>query len=165
MIFKNKTFWAVAALLVLIIGYFYTQVDWETRAIRKQFDGLIEQVEKDGPASTFEALGRSRKVVAYFAPEPSVEYFPGRHLPKDLDAMGGAFISVWGQIEKASVRVIRHDVTIDETYPEAESLVTARCSVILNGSEQMGDTIKYRINWIQIDGDWRIQAVVALAGR
>lgn len=165
MIFKNKTLWVVVALLALVAGYFYTQVDWDARAVRKQFDALIELVEKDGPTSTLEALGRSRKVMEHFAPRASVEYFPGRHLPKDLDAMGGAFVSVWGKLDKASVRVTRHDVKVDENDSEAESMVTASCSVILNGSEQMGDTIKYRIGWDRIEGKWRIKSVVALAGR
>jgi len=46
---------------------------------------------------------------------------------------------------------------------EQAQRVEWRCSVIFEGSEQMGDTIKYRINWIQVDGDWQIYSVITLA--
>lgn len=154
-----KTPLIVAAVLLLIAGYFYTTVDWEARAIRKRVSQLVEQVEKDGPVSTFEALGRSRKLVAVFAEGAEVEYVPGRSLPKDLDSMSAAFISAWGQVDKASVRVIRHEVNVDHDRSEAESMLTARCSVVLNGAEQMGDTLEYKIFWRKIYGDWRIRSL------
>jgi len=153
----------ILSVLGVVLGYLYTQIDWESRAVRNQLNGLINLVEKDGAVSTFEAVGRSRKLTNFFAEDASVEYFPGRRLPKDLDAMSGAFLSVWGNIDKANVRVTRHEVEVDES--EAESLVTASCSVIFEGSEQMGDTIKYRINWIQVDGDWLITSVIALGSQ
>lgn len=150
------------AVLALIAGYFYSQVDWEARAVRKRFDQLVELVEKDGAVSKFEAVGRARKLPGFFAESPSVEYYPNRRLPKDLDAMSGAFLSVWGQIDTASITVIRHEVQLDEGRPRAESNIIVRSSVMMNGSEKMGDTLKYRIYWIEIDGEWRIQEVLAL---
>ncbi len=145
----------IAVVVVLVIvGYFYTQVDWEARAVRKQFSELVELVEKDGAVSKFEALGRSRKLTTFFTDDASVVYYRARSLPRDTDAMAGAFLSVWGQLERASVTVLRHEVLIDES--EAESQVTARCSVIMDGSEQVGDTLEYHIDWRKVDGDWRI---------
>ncbi len=151
---------AIAAVL-LIAGYFYTVVDWNARAVRKQLDALAELVEKDGPVSTFDSVGRSRKLPGFFADNPSVEYFPGRRLPKDLDAMSGAFLSVWGEIDTASVRISRHEVEVNDE--RAESMITARCSVVIDGSEKMGDVLDYRINWAKIEGDWLIRSVVALS--
>lgn len=150
----------VLAVVALIAGYFYTQVDWDARAIRKQLNELADLVEKDGPTSTFDSVGRSRKLVAHFAESPSVEFIPGRRLPKNLDSMSGAFLSVWGEIDKASVRISRHEVEINED--RAESTVTAKCSVIVSGSDRMGDSLDYRISWIRVDGEWLIQSVVAL---
>lgn len=145
----------------LLAAYFYTQVDWDERAVRNQLKELTELVEKDGPVSTFDSVGRSRKLVGFFAKNPSIEYVPGRKLPKDLDSMSGAFLSVWGQIEKASVRISRHEVKINDD--RAESTVTAKCSVILEGSDRMGDAIDYRITWVRVEGDWLIKSVVALS--
>lgn len=153
----------VLAIVALLAGYFYTQVDWDARAIRKQLNELVELVEKDGPTSTFDSVGRSRKLVGCFANNPSVEYIPGRRLPKDLDSMSGAFLSVWGEIEQASVRISRHEVEIKGD--RAESNITARCSVIMDGSDRMGDSLNYRITWVRIDGEWLIQSVVALGAR
>ena len=149
-------------IVSLIIGYFYLQVDWNARAIRKQFSQLIELVEKEGAVSKFESVGRSRKLPGFFTDNASIEYFPNRRLPKDRDAMSGAFLSVWGQIDTASVSVLRHAVDIDEDALRCESNVVVRSSVIMNGSEKMGDTLKYRIYWRKIGNDWRIEEVIAL---
>lgn len=159
MITRFKIPLIIAAILVLVAGYFYATVDWEARTIRKRIDHLAEQVEKDGPVSTFEALGRSRKLVAVFMDGAEVEYVSGRRLPKDLDSMGAAFISAWGQVEKASVSILRHEVSVDPDRLEAESMLTARCSVIFNGAERMGDTLEYKIFWRKIDGEWRIRSL------
>jgi hypothetical protein len=150
----------VLAVLALLVGYFYTQVDWDARAIRKQLNNLAELVEKDGPVSTFDSVGRSRKLVTYLADNSSVEFIPGRRLPGDLDSMSGAFLSVWGEIDKASVRISRHEVEIDED--RAESTVTAKCSVVIDGSDRMGDSLDYRIIWVRVEGEWLIKSVVAL---
>jgi len=165
MLLMNKKIGVVLGLAALLGLYLYFQVDWDARAIRSEFKQLVDVVEKDGPVSSFEALGRSRKLVGHFAPKASVEYFPGRGLPKDLDGMGAAFLSVWTQIETASVSVQRHEVEIDPRGMEAESMVQAKCSVIFEGAERMGDTLKYRIYWVKIDGDWKIRTVLPLLDR
>ncbi len=153
------------AVLALIAGYFYTQVDWKVRAVRKRFSQLIELVEKDGAVSKFEAVGRSRKLPKFFVENPSVEYFPSRHLPKDLDAMSGAFLSAWGQIDTASISLIRHEVEIKDDEHTAESNVIVRSRVIIDGSEKIGDTLKYRIYWEKNKGDWCIKEVMALGSQ
>lgn len=150
----------VLAVVALLVGYFYTQVDWDARAIRKELNELAELVEKDGPTSTFDSVGRSGKFAAHFADSPSVEFISGRRLPKDSDLMGGAFLSVWGEIDKASVRISRHEVEINED--RAESTVTAKCSVVIDSYDRMGDSLNYRISWIRVDGEWLIKSVVAL---
>jgi hypothetical protein len=160
-----KSLIVALVLIILFAGYFYTQVDWEARAVRKQLDQLVELVEKDGAISKFEAVGRSRQLPDFFVKNPSVEYYPNRRLPRDSDAISGAFLSVWGQLDSASARVIRHEVEIGEDASEAESNAVVRSSVIMGGSEQMGNTLKYRIYWTKIEGDWRIREVLALGSQ
>jgi len=151
----------ILSVLTALVVYFYLQVDWEARAIRKQFDELVELVEKDGPVSTFESAGRGRKIVDFFTENPSVEYVPGRKLPMDLSSMSGAFISVWSRIDKASVRISRHEIEI--VGARAVSTVTARCSVIIDGTDRMGGSFDYRIRWLRLEGEWRVQSLVALS--
>lgn len=162
---KLKVLMAAVALVVLIGAYFYSVVDWEARAVRQQMTRLVGLVEKDGPVSTLEALRRSRQLTDYFTQGAAIEYFPGRSLPKDLDAMRAGFLSVWGRVNSASIRVIGHEVEIHQSESMAESLLTAKCSVVLDGSEQMGDTMKYRVYWRKIEGDWRIDGMAAFESR
>lgn len=147
----------VLAILGTLGTYFFFQVDWEARAIRKQFQALTELVEKDGPVSTFDALSRSRRLAGFFTNPASIEYFPGRHLPDNLDAISAGFLSAWGRIEKASVAVLRHEINLHENRVEARSRVTLRGTVIADGREQMRDTLDYQILWTKVEGDWRIR--------
>lgn len=157
---RHKLPMVLLVVFALLTGYFYTQVDWEERAIRRQLSELTVLVEKDGPTSTFDSVGRSRKLVSYFAENPSIEFIPERRLPKDLNSISGAFLSIWGEIDRASVLIRRHEVEIDED--RAESSVTAKCSVFINGSDRVGELVDYRISWIRFDGEWLIKSVVAL---
>ncbi|TVP80880.1 MAG: hypothetical protein EA353_02725 [Puniceicoccaceae bacterium] len=154
-----KTPAIVVVVIAVIVGYFYSQVDWESRAIRKQFQALTEVVEKDGPVSTFEALSRSRRLSGFFTEPVSVEYFRGRFLPRDLDAMGAGFLAAWGQVDAASVNVVRHELELQAGGQEARSLVTLRCRVVVGGRDQMRDTLKYQITWQKVEGTWRIQRI------
>lgn len=153
----------VSALVgVLVIGAIvYFKIDWESRAIYKAFDQLVETVEKEGPVSPFEALGRSRELKSKFTERLLVEYLPGRALPRDREALGVAFLSIWNKVESISIRVVRHDVDVDDNGYEAESRLVARCSVIYDGSERMGDTLEYVVFWTQVDGDWLIERLIA----
>ena len=161
----SKRIAIIFALILFVCGYFYFQVDWEARAVRKQLSQVAELIEKDGAVSTFEALGRSRRLTGYFTTDAAIEYLAGRSLPRGSDAMGSAFLSVWGNVDQASVRLIKHEVAINDRGTEADSRVLASCSVVLAGAEQMGDTVQYRIYWRKIDGDWLIREVVAVGNR
>jgi hypothetical protein len=158
----HKYITTALVLIALMAVYFYTQVDWDARAVRKCINQLIELVEKDGPVSKFEALGRSQKLPRYFTETTRVEYLPNRRLPADTDAIRGAFLTIWGEIESAKIRVIRHDVQINSDRTTAESQVHLRSSVIINGSDQTGGDTEYRIYWEKIAGDWRIREVIAI---
>lgn len=148
------------AVIAFVGGYFYLQVDWEARAIRKQFQALTELVEKDGPVSTFESLSRGRRLADFFTNPASIEYFRGRKLPENLDAISAGFLSAWGRIQEASITVLRHEIEIHQTGTEARSRVTLRGRVIADGRDQMDDKLDYQVFWQQIEGNWRIQRIV-----
>ncbi|WPJ96793.1 hypothetical protein SH580_03625 [Coraliomargarita algicola] len=159
-----KTSAILAALLLLVCGYFYLQVDWEARAIRQQLKQVVDLVEKDGAVSTLEAMGRSRQLTAVLTSDAKIEYLTGRSFPKGADALGRAFLAAWSQVNTANVSILKHEVDISENYPEAKSRVTANCRVLLDGQEVLRDTVRYQIYWKKQEGDWLIREVVALGG-
>lgn len=158
--FQTKLIGGVALVVALIGAWLLFGIDWEARAIRKQFTELVELVEKDGPVSSIEALGRGRKLGQLFTDGARVEYYPGRELPRNLNAMGAALASVWSRVDRASVRIGRHAVEVAQSKESATSNLRLTCSVILEGAERMGDTIDYRAYWVRTDGKWLIDRFV-----
>jgi len=152
----------ILGVVVLIAAYFFFQIDWEARAIRGQFDQLVELVEKDGPVSQFEALGRSRKLVGLFTEQPTIEYFPNRRLSRGADAIGAAFLSAWSELDTASIYLLGHELEVDDDSVSARSKITLRASIRMEGVEKMGDTLRYRVYWQKVDGTWRIRDLIAL---
>ena len=148
-------------LCLVVVGFLFLGGGGEERAIEKRLDALVEQVEKDGPASKFEAVGRARKVVEFFAPEADVEYYPRRRLPRDLDSMQGAFIQAWDSLDTATVWIQQHKVELDASEENAVSTFRATSQVKMNGEQDMSDTIPYRIEWVKLDGEWKIARVEA----
>lgn len=157
----NKGIVIGGAVCLLIIVIWFVGGGSETKAIYKRFDALVDLVEKDGPASTFETVGRTRKIVEFFEPAAAIEYYPGRTLPKDLEAMQGAFVQVWGRLDSASVSIQRHDVELDESGANAVSTLRATSQVMMHGEQEMSGAIEYQIDWVKVDGDWKIERVLA----
>lgn len=159
--FSSKSIYIAGAVVGALILFFVFGSNTDERAIRGRLDALAEIVEKDGPVSQFEALGRSRKFKELFAERAFIEYLPGRSLPQSTDAMQTGFLSVWGQIETASVHISKHEVEVDASGEEAISTFYAKCQVIINGSDKMGQTVQYRAYWVKREGDWVIERIIA----
>jgi len=147
--------------VALILGWVLLGASGDERMIQKRLIELTKLVEKEGSVSQFEALGRSRKFKELFVASALIEYLPGRSLPRQTGAMQSGFLSIWGQIETASIRVSDHEVDVDERGAEATSDFVATCQIIINGSDRMGDAVRYRAYWIKQEGDWLIERIVA----
>lgn len=158
---QQKTLYLLLGVVSLLGAWLFFGLNWDQRAVRNQLDELVELIEKDGPVSQFEALGRSRKFQQLFVEDALIEYMPGEALPRGTDKMQSGFLSVWGQIETASIRVSQHTVEMNTNEIEAMSTFYAKCRVAMNGSEQMGDTVFYRTYWVKRDGDWLVERIVA----
>lgn len=159
---KYKGPLAVLIVLIGLGGYFYFQVDWEVRAIRKQIEVLTGLVEKSGPVSTFEGLGRGRRLPGLFTETASIEYFRGRYLPQGADAISSLFLGVWGQINELSIRIVGHEVKIQQDGNAARSRVTTRTRVVMGGRDRVGDTLRYQVDWQKVDGQWRIHRILPI---
>jgi hypothetical protein len=156
-----KSLLSVGAIAVVLVVVYVLSSGSEESVIQKRLLSLVEIVEKDGPVSQFEALGRSRKFKERFAERALIEYLPSRSLPQSADAMQSGFLSVWGQIESAKVTITKHEVELDASSEEAISTFYARARVMMNGSDQMGQTVQYRAFWVKQEGDWLIERIIA----
>ncbi|MGJ8639451.1 MAG: nuclear transport factor 2 family protein [Opitutaceae bacterium] len=158
---RNTVLVAIGILLFAVGGYLYFGGDRDERAIRSQLSALVETVEKEGAVSKFESLGRARKFKGIFAEDPYVEYLPGSSLPSRSDAIQAGFLSVWSQIDTASIRVTEHEIDVKDGRTEAVSTFYANCKVVMNGSQKMSDTVYYRLYWLKLDGEWLIERIIA----
>jgi hypothetical protein len=161
MSFPKKPLIIASAVFLGLVAWFILKGDGDIAAIRQQLDELVEVVEKEGPVPPFEALGRSQKLKSKFTERLLFEYLPGKSLPRDRDELGAAFLGVWSKLDRISIRVLRHDVSVDENKYEAESSLSANCSVVMDGAERMGDTFEYIVFWTKVDGEWLIERLIA----
>ena len=154
-----KTVLALIVLVVLCVISILWNVDWDARAIDKQLNELAELVEKSEPESSFEAVGRSRRVGGFFTDDCEIEYLPQRSSVTGADSMRAAFMSVRSSIETASVRLSQHTITVDAEADRAESTVRAVAKVATRGGDAWRDTVRYGISWEKVEGDWLIRQI------
>ncbi|HAV12794.1 MAG TPA: hypothetical protein DCX06_04760 [Opitutae bacterium] len=144
----------------LLVGWIFFSGSPE-KAIDRQLRVLTEIVQKEAAVSQFGALSRSRKLAEIFTENALVEYMPRESLPRGSDAMRSGFLSVWGQIEKASIRISRHEIEVSSSETEAISTFSATCKVVLRGTSQMADTVNYRAYWVKQNDDWLVDRIIA----
>ena len=156
---NQKIVLVLAALVSVFVGSIFWNMDWDARAIDKRMHELAELVEKSGAESTFEGLGRSRRVANLFTDSCEIEYLPQRSSLTGADAISGAFLSVRNAIETASVRLSRHTITVDADAERAESTVQASAKVATSGGDEWRDTLQYRIFWQKQEGEWLIRQI------
>jgi len=156
---NQKTVLFVAALVALCMASILWKIDWDARAIDKQLNELAELVEKSGPESTFEELGRSRRVATFFTDSCEIEYLRQRSSLSGADSISAAFLSVRGAIKTASVRLSQHTIAVDADAARAESTVRASAKITTRGGDEWRDTLNYRIVWDQVEGEWLIRQI------
>ncbi|MFQ3224450.1 MAG: hypothetical protein ACI8Z5_000699 [Lentimonas sp.] len=156
---NQKTVLVLAALVALCVASIFWNVDWDARAIDKRMHELAELVEKSGPESMIESLGRSRRVANLFTDSCEIEYLTQRSSLTGADAISGAFLSVRNAIETASVRLSRHAIVVEADAERAESTVQASAKVATRGGDEWRDTLHYRIFWQQEEGEWLIRQI------
>lgn len=155
---KTKTAISLAIALAIILGWMLWRTDWDSRAIHKTLKSLAELVEKDGSESTFEALGRGRKVPEFFMENAQIEYLPNRSF-RAGDTLSAVFLSARSQVETASVRISRHEIMVDAGGRRAESTARVSAQVTVAGGGRHSDSVEYRILWEKVAGDWRIRLI------
>ncbi len=156
---RLKAVLALTVLVVLCVASILWNVDWDARAIDQQLNELAELVEKSGAESSFEGLGRARRVGSFFTDSCEIEYLPQRSSVTGADSIKGAFLSVRNSIETASVRLSQHAITVDADAGRAESTVRAVAKVATRGGDQWRETVRYRISWEFVEGEWLIRQI------
>jgi len=160
---KTKTVLVLFAVAGVLTAWLVWKTDWDARAIHLRLNHLAELVTKEGEESTFESMGRSRKVMGFFMSDAYIEYLP-RSVLEGTEALGAAFLNVRAGIERASVGLSRHEITVADDGRRAESTVRANARVLARGEEEWHDSLDYHILWQKADGEWRISQVSISSG-
>lgn len=156
---RLKAVLALTVLVLLCVASIVWNVDWDARAINQQLNKLAELVEKSQTESSFEAMGRARRVGNFFTDACEIEYLPQRSSVAGADSIQAVFLSARNSIQTVSVRLSQHSITVNTDAERAESTVRAVAKVAMRGGDQWGDVLNYRIAWEQIDGEWLIQQI------
>lgn len=130
-------------------------------AINKQLDELEELISKTGDESQFEVLGKAKKASGYVIENPYLEVLPGYSVVGDREALTGMLASLRGRATTADVDFSGRQITINDSGNSA--LVNLTVSARAEGFGDDGKhRAKYRMEWVEQDGDWLIARVELL---
>jgi hypothetical protein len=128
----------------------------DRRRISARLDEVESLFDKSGPEDQLTAFGRTRHIVAAFAPGFVVQARPYEGSISDLQQLAGV---VQGYRESSS-RIDVHDsgraTTVDSKRGTAETTTV----FALAGDRGAGpgtERFRARIAWVELDGEWKIQ--------
>ncbi|WOO39457.1 hypothetical protein [Rubellicoccus peritrichatus] len=152
---------AAAIVVIAVIAYFLIGGDDAESAINKRLDELEALASKTGKESQFDMLGKAKKASGYVVEQPYLELLPGYDIVGDRDALTGMLVSLRGRVSTADVDFSGRQISIGDSGKTA--LVNATVSAKAEGyGDGRTHRSKYRMEWVEQNGDWLIARVELL---
>lgn len=133
----------------------------ERRAIERQFDRLLEAMEKSGTEDQLTAFGRARRVSRLFSPGFLVVARPYEGAISDAQQLIGVVAHYRGSVERLEIVVQKSDLAIDSRRGTAEQ--RALLLTVSQGGGLGRQSFDFRFAWTKIDGDWLVHEAELLA--
>lgn len=156
-----KTRWIVAGLVALAAWIWVAAFSGnEERALRKAFNRIARNLEKDGPENLWTAERRADRISRGFTQKPDVQSsLPGMSFESRGDLRATVF-RLRAMAERIRVRVDDLEIRVDPGRNTATLVGTAR--VTLTGAGETGDTYQeFETGWVRGEEGWIIDTVRA----
>ncbi len=166
----------ILALLIIISGVMMYRYHQQERRILRSFRRLCSHVELKERENPARAALRIQRILPYFTPDAIlssetlarrgvgiselqqlVSHRPGHAKISGRDEIRALLLATRTNLDKLSVRIMDHTISVNPENDTAEMKVTLRVSA---QSGRHGDTVieDQRISWVKVDGRWLINA-------
>lgn len=148
----------VVVTILAAIAALWTWRNSDGRRIARELDQLTELVAKDGGESPLIGLARARQITGLFASHFEVRAEQLDFSTRDRQQLASFIHGYRRGAERIGVRVFDTSLSIDPRLGRA----TQHASFRFTGRGPLGsssETYRVQINWLEEDGEWRIDWV------
>ncbi len=145
---------AVAVIVALTALWSWWRSD--RRRISARLDEIESLLDKSGTEDQLTAFGRTRRIVAAFAPGFVIQARPYEGSISDLQQLAGVIHGYRESSRRIEVRDSGRATTVDSTRGTAETTTVFGLSGERGGGPGT-ERFRARIAWVKLDGDWKIQ--------
>jgi len=152
----TRTRLVALALLVLALVALLAWWTSDRRRLGARLAELEGLLEKSAPEDQLTAFGRTRRIVAAFAPGFVVSARPYEGTITDPQQLAGVVMSYRASSARIEIDDAERDLSIDGARGTAETTAL----FVLSGDRGNGpgrERFRARIAWVRLDGDWRVQ--------
>ncbi len=155
---KKKALLAGLLIVVVALALFWLGRSGDERIINRRLDDLISLVNKDGPESQIEALGKARRISTFFVEQPLVRALPNQGVAHDRDRVAGILVVARNQASSIQVAMRNRQIHLSEDGLRARIYFTGSANVVYSGGSDR-HRADYTMEMIKRDGEWLIVSV------
>lgn len=148
----------VIAVAVLVAGWWvYGWLFSDSRRIERELEEIRELLSKSGHEAELAAVARAGDVTGRFADPFEVRARDYGGSMTDRRSVAGTIHRYRSSADRIAVIFSDHDLTVDGSRATMEFVAEFQTTLLdgLSGSERY----RFRIDWREQDGDWRIALV------
>ncbi len=150
---------ALAAVALALVAWAF--LAWwrsDERRIRSKVSQIQEQVEKTSGESNLVALDKARRITGLFAPEFEFRARQFDFQTSERSALAAGIHRYRSLSDRIAMKISGDELHVDPVARRASQFFTAEFVTGFRGS--LGrEAYAFQVNWVERDGDWRIDYV------
>ncbi|KAB2966398.1 MAG: hypothetical protein F9K18_05670 [Thermoanaerobaculia bacterium] len=145
-----------AAVLVTALAGIWIWWTSDRRRLNARLDEIESLFEKSGPEDQLTSFGRTRQIVAMFAPGFVASARPYEGAITDSQQLAAIVMRYRDGSERIEIGDREREVAIDSPRGTAETTAVFAVKGSRGGGPG-GETFRARIAWMRTDGVWKVQ--------
>lgn len=146
-----------AMVLVLAAAWWIWAGDREARQIKRQFDRLVEVLEKREEIPPLRMMTRARRAAEFFTADVQLKLSPIVERTLLADDISPVHHLVHTQVAQLTLRITDQQLAIADDRQSATMRFTVRSRVRTHHGAQETRIDEFRLQWVKQDGNWLIQ--------
>ncbi len=155
---KQRIGVGVAVLIALGAAWWIWGADRDARQINRQFDQLVELLEKRADIPPLRMMARARRTTEFFTDDAEIRLSPLVERALSVDEIPAAHHLVHSRVAQLTLRISDRHLDIDAERQGAVMRVTVRSGVRTHQGSRENRLDEFRVQWVKEDGTWLIQS-------